>query len=48
MAVWLLNVWNPSYAKSKKWNFDLFAALANLDSGNRQAICDWLKNPIWP
>ena len=48
MVMWILNVWNPSYAKSKKWNFDLFSALGTLDDGNRKAICDWLAHPIWP
>lgn len=48
MILWLLNVWNPHYAKSKRRNFDLFQALNTLDSGNRQCIADWLQNPIWP
>ena len=48
MVLWILNVWNPSYARSKKWNFNLFDALGTLDNGNRLAICDWLKQPIWP
>jgi len=48
MVLFLLNVWNPSYAATKKHKFDLFAALNSLDEGNRQAICDWLQHPIWP
>lgn len=48
MVLWLLNVWNPDCAKLKKWDFDLFAAIGRLDSDNRQAIADWLSNPVWP
>ncbi len=48
MVLWLLNVWNPSYAKNKKWHFDLFDALGGLDSENRSAIVVWLNNPQWP
>lgn len=46
--LWLLNVWNPGYAHSNDWNFDLFAAVRVLDSGNRQAISEWLAHPIFP
>jgi hypothetical protein len=48
MVRWILNVWNPGYAKSKGWHFDLFKALDSLDQNNREAICWWLQNPIWP
>jgi len=48
MRLWILNVWNPSYARSKGWNFDLFKALNGLDDNNRRAIAWFLRNPIWP
>lgn len=47
-ALWLLNVWNPTYAKSKGWHFDLFAALSSLDSENSFGIAEWVANPRWP
>lgn len=48
MRLWILNVWNPSYARSKKWKFDLMEAAGGLDSGNLNAIAWWLKHPLWP
>lgn len=48
MRLWILNVWNPSYAKSKGWEFNLFQALNGLDDNNRRAIAWFLRNPIWP
>ncbi len=48
MFLWILNVWNENYAKSKGWQFDLFKALNTLDGENRQAIAWWLKRPVWP
>ena len=48
MVLWILNVWNPSYAKSKGWTFDLFAALRGLDDGNTKALTWWMERNIWP
>jgi hypothetical protein len=48
MILFILNVWNPGYAKSKGWDFNLFDALNSLDEGNRQAIAWWLHRPLWP
>lgn len=48
MRVWIATIWNPSYAKSKGWHFDLFKALNGLDDNNRRAIAWFLQNPIWP
>ena len=49
MSLFLLNVWNPGYARQQKgWNFDLFAALRQLDGGNCAAIAWFLHCPIWP
>jgi len=48
MMLFILNVWNPAYAKSKGWQFDLFRALDSLDPGNRDAIAWFLHHPIWP
>lgn len=46
--LWLLNVWNPTYAKSKGWNFDLFSAFSSLDGENIVGIAEWIINPQWP
>lgn len=48
MRLWILNVWNSGYAKSKGWDFNLFKALNGLDDNNRRAIAWFLRNPIWP
>lgn len=48
MRLWILNVWNSSYANSKGWHFDLFKALNGLDDGNRRAIAHFLESPMWP
>lgn len=46
--LFLLNVWNPGYAKSKGWDFRLFDAVGTLDSDNLEGICEWMQRPIWP
>lgn len=48
MRLWILNVWNSSYANGKGWKFDLFKALNGLDDGNKAAIAWHLRNTIWP
>ena len=47
-AIWLLNVWNPGWAKTEGHRFDLFAAVGTLDSHNLNAIAEWMVNPVWP
>lgn len=47
-VLWLLNVWNSTYAKGKGWNFDLFASLNCLDSENCIGIAEWMAYPRWP
>jgi hypothetical protein len=47
-ALWLLNVWNPGWAKAEGHRFDLFAAVGTLDSFNLNAIAEWMVNPVWP
>lgn len=47
-VLWLLNVWNPSFAKLKGWNFDMFDAMGVLDGENRMGICEWMVNPRYP
>lgn len=48
MILWILNVWNPGYARSQGWHFDFFKALGTLDQGNREAIRWWMQSPVWP
>ena len=48
MMLWLLNVWNPTYAKSNGWQFDLFEAMHCLDSSNMSAITQWISSPVFP
>jgi len=50
MRRFILNVWmrNPTYAKQKGWDFDLFKAVRGLDSNNLDAIAFILRFPQWP
>jgi hypothetical protein len=47
-ALFILNVWSDSYAKSNGWNFDLFAFMSCADDGNRKALLNWIAYPRWP
>lgn len=47
-ALFVVNVWNPPYAKSKKWNFDLFNFIGTADVRNKQPVLKWMANPYWP
>jgi hypothetical protein len=47
-ALFVLNVWNPGYAESKGWIFELFAFLGCADDGNRRALLNWIARPYWP
>ena len=47
-GMFVLNVWNPGYAKAQNWSFDIFEFLGTADPGNRKALLDWCGNPIWP
>jgi hypothetical protein len=48
MRLFILNVWNPSYARTKGWTFDLFAATRVLDQNNLEAIGEIIRHPTWP
>lgn len=47
-ARFILNVWNPSYARQQGWDFDVmeFAVIADEDA--KAAFMDWLIQPLWP
>ena len=47
-GLFVLNVWNPGYANTKGWVFDItdFAGTATYD--NRLVVMKWLANPVWP
>jgi hypothetical protein len=47
-VMFVLNVWNPAYAKHRAWEFDIFDFIGTADPGNRQALINWLNKPIWP
>jgi hypothetical protein len=47
-ALFILNVWNPGYADSKGWTFNLFDFMGCADPGNRRALLDWMTKPYWP
>lgn len=46
--LFILNVWNPGYAKHQGWQFDLFKAFDSLDYENLEGMAQFLKRPIWP
>lgn len=46
--LWLLNVWNPSYARLNGWDFDMITAARVLDGLNLCALGKWFANPIFP
>ena len=46
-ALFILNVWNDGYARTKGWSFDLRAFMSNADDGSRAAFLAWMKNPYW-
>jgi hypothetical protein len=46
--LFLLHVWNHHYAQAQGWEFDLFAAVNRLDSGNLEFIAAAIRTPIWP
>ncbi|MGC3958137.1 MAG: hypothetical protein QM813_09425 [Verrucomicrobiota bacterium] len=47
-ALFLLNVWNPGYAKSQGWDFNLFDCVGTLDTANLRGIVAWMERPVWP
>lgn len=47
-ALFVANVWNPGYADTMEWRFDVFEFLGCADNGNRRALIAWLTNPVWP
>ncbi len=47
-VLFVLNVWNPGYAKQKGWTFNLFEFLCTADQGNRAALLKWANKPVWP
>lgn len=47
-AMFLLNVWNPANAKAKRWHFNLMDFLQTADPANRDALIQWMHNPVFP
>lgn len=47
-VLFVLNVWNPSYAKHKRWDFNLFDFVGTADDGNKEALLNWISKPEWP
>src|SRR4051812_18295052 len=39
--LFILNVWNPGYAKDKGWQFDLFKAFDSLDYENLEGMAEF-------
>ena len=47
-AKFVVNVWNPTYAKMQGWDFDLFDFVGTADRENKMPVLDWMQNPRWP
>lgn len=47
-ALFIVNVWNPAYAKNSGWSFDVIAFFGTADSQNRKAFLDWAQSPCFP
>ena len=47
-ALFILTVWNPGYARKKKWTFDVVEAVSCLDPCNRLPIVQWMARPYYP
>ncbi len=47
-AFFILSVWNPHYARQRRWTFDLVEAVSSLDSVNRAPILAWIQQPYYP
>lgn len=47
-ALFVANVWNPSYATERKWKFCAITAISTWDSQHRQAFLHWAQDPRWP
>lgn len=47
-ALFIVNVWNPGYAKSQGWDFNLFDFAGGVDIDNRAALLAWMIDPVWP
>jgi hypothetical protein len=47
-GLFVLNVWNPGYATSKEWHFDLIEFAGTADYENRAVVMKWLAAPVWP
>ena len=47
-ALFVVNVWNPSYAHAKGWTFDLIDFAGGVDADNRLPLLEWIAAPVWP
>jgi hypothetical protein len=44
----ILTVWNPGYARDRRWTFDAVEAVSSLDIANRLPILQWMAKPYYP
>ena len=47
-ARFVLNVWNPHYARAKGWNFDFLTFMIVADPLSLAALLNWMRNPSYP
>lgn len=47
-VMFVVNVWNPGYAESQGWKFDLFDTINGWDKKNRTAFLAWCQSPVLP
>lgn len=46
--LFVLNVWNPAWARASKLHFDVVQAFGSWDSRHQHAFLAWAMNPRWP
>lgn len=47
-ALFLLTVWNPSYARERGWEFNVMEFANAADDDAKAAFTVWLIQPVWP
>ena len=47
-GLFVLNVWNPSYARDNGWSFDMFRFVNTADESNLDAFQTWIACPHFP
>ena len=47
-GLFILNVWNPGYARNCGWTFDVIEFMSVASQSNLEPVINWMLNPYWP